>query len=236
VYFAFRWSVELWCVWFLVHFPGLRTPPIVAGLVLSGWFLLRAGWMGRGMPAGWAWRVGLGAGLASGVLNLLLLGSALVKQPETGTPAPGVTGLTSSFPIMVLGFLLLCGAAGAAAAMVGNRLGARSPSAARPAPDWLARFGVLTAASIVPLLLLGGLVTSADAGLSVRGWPDSFGANMFLYPLSLMTNPRVFLEHHHRLFGALVGFTTIALTLWGRSSTALGGRSCSRSRWPSRPA
>jgi cytochrome c oxidase assembly protein subunit 15 len=35
---------------------------------------------------------------------------------------------------------------------------------------------------------------------------------MFLYPIGLMTRPRIFLEHSHRLFGTFAGLTTMVLT------------------------
>lgn len=50
--------------------------------------------------------------------------------------------------------------------------------------------------------------------MAVKGWPDSYGANMFLYPISLMNNPHIYLEHTHRLFGSLVGLTTLVLMIW----------------------
>jgi len=56
------------------------------------------------------------------------------------------------------------------------------------------------------------MVTSWEAGLAVVDWPNSFGYNMFLYPLSRMTGG-VYYEHAHRLFGALVGLTTVFLTI-----------------------
>jgi cytochrome c oxidase assembly protein subunit 15 len=65
------------------------------------------------------------------------------------------------------------------------------------------------------LVVAGGLVTSNEAGLAVVDWPNSFGSNMFLFPLARMTGG-IYYEHAHRLFGALVGLTTIALAvrLW----------------------
>lgn len=46
-------------------------------------------------------------------------------------------------------------------------------------------------------------------------WPTTFGYNMFLYPWSQMVGG-IFYEHSHRLFGSLVGFLTVLLTvsLW----------------------
>jgi cytochrome c oxidase assembly protein subunit 15 len=65
------------------------------------------------------------------------------------------------------------------------------------------------------LVVAGGLVTSNEAGLAVVDWPNTFGSNMFLFPLSRMTGG-IYYEHAHRLFGALVGLTTIglAIRLW----------------------
>jgi cytochrome c oxidase assembly protein subunit 15 len=61
------------------------------------------------------------------------------------------------------------------------------------------------------------LVTSSEAGLAVVDWPNTFGSNMFLFPLARMTGG-IYYEHAHRLFGALVGLTTIvlAIRLWRR--------------------
>ena len=50
----------------------------------------------------------------------------------------------------------------------------RSPEAA------LCRVHVL---ATVLLVAAGGLVTSHDAGLAVPDWPNTYGSNMFLYPL-----------------------------------------------------
>jgi cytochrome c oxidase assembly protein subunit 15 len=62
-------------------------------------------------------------------------------------------------------------------------------------------------------------VTSHEAGLAVVDWPNSFGSNMFLFPLARMTGG-IYYEHAHRLFGALVGLTTIVLAvrLWRRDA------------------
>jgi cytochrome c oxidase assembly protein subunit 15 len=58
-------------------------------------------------------------------------------------------------------------------------------------------------------------VTGYRAGLSVPDWPNSFGTNMFLYPLSKMTGG-IYYEHAHRLYGTLVGLGTLllAIHLW----------------------
>ncbi|MBW7939502.1 MAG: COX15/CtaA family protein, partial [Candidatus Omnitrophica bacterium] len=70
---------------------------------------------------------------------------------------------------------------------------------------------VVGVAATFLLIIVGGLVTSNDAGLAVVDWPNSFGYNMFLYPLSRMTGG-IYYEHAHRLFGSLVGITTLVIT------------------------
>jgi len=84
---------------------------------------------------------------------------------------------------------------------------------------WPRRFALMTATATVPLLFVGGLVTSMGAGLAVPDWPTTFGYNMFTYPWSQMVGG-IFYEHSHRLFGSLVGFLTILLTvsLWREKS------------------
>lgn len=49
---------------------------------------------------------------------------------------------------------------------------------------WLHRVAIVTAVATFVLICIGGLVTSTDSGLAVPDWPTTFGANMFLYPLS----------------------------------------------------
>jgi cytochrome c oxidase assembly protein subunit 15 len=63
-----------------------------------------------------------------------------------------------------------------------------------------------------PLIWVGGLVTTYDAGMAVPDWPNTYGYNLFLYPLeSWLKVWDLFLEHSHRLLGAAVGMVAIAL-------------------------
>jgi len=78
---------------------------------------------------------------------------------------------------------------------------------------WLHRFAVLTACVTLPLIFIGGLVTSHDAALAVPDWPTSYGYNMFLFPWEKWVGG-IRYEHPHRLFGSLLGFLAIALTVW----------------------
>ncbi len=71
-------------------------------------------------------------------------------------------------------------------------------------------YAIFVAASVVVLICSGGLVTSHGAGMAVPDWPNSFGYNMFLFPLSRWVGG-VFFEHTHRLIASLVGLLTIGL-------------------------
>ncbi len=84
-----------------------------------------------------------------------------------------------------------------------------SPSEYRP---WLHRTALLTAIATFPLIFMGGLVTSHQAGMSVPDWPNSYGYNMFLFPPRLWIGG-IFYEHTHRLMGTVVGFLSILLTI-----------------------
>lgn len=81
---------------------------------------------------------------------------------------------------------------------------------------WLHRYAALTAAVALLLpILMGALVTTVDAGMAFPDYPTSDGHNMFLYPwLASIGNRDKFLEHGHRLAGALVGTLSIGLAFW----------------------
>lgn len=81
------------------------------------------------------------------------------------------------------------------------------------------RLAWLLACATFPLIWMGGLVTTYGAGMAVPDWPNTYGYNLFLYPLESWWGVwDVFLEHSHRLIGAAVGMITIALAvaLWWR--------------------
>ncbi len=77
---------------------------------------------------------------------------------------------------------------------------------------WLHRIAWLTAIATFPLIFMGGLVTSHGAGMSVPDWPNSYGYNMFTFPISQWKGGILF-EHTHRLMGSAVGFCSIALVI-----------------------
>src|SRR5437667_11720907 len=72
---------------------------------------------------------------------------------------------------------------------------------------------LLTACATFPLIFMGGLVTSHQAGMSVPDWPNSYGYNMFLFPPRLWIGGILY-EHTHRLMGTVVGALSIVLAVW----------------------
>jgi len=61
---------------------------------------------------------------------------------------------------------------------------ANSTSVLPVSTSWLYRFALLTAITTFGLIGVGGLVTSHEAGMAVPDWPNTYGYNMFLFPIS----------------------------------------------------
>lgn len=198
---GFGTAVAMWVVGYLTRLPGVELPPAVVGPALLG--VLTAGGAVAGRLGAGGWRGGGRVGALASMLNLLVLGSLLAGD------APN--RLHPSAALWLPGSILLGAGLGAA----GGALGVRLRRAPRPEPNWTGAFAAVAATATLALLAVGGLVTSHRAGLAVVDWPNSFGYNMFLYPLSRMTGG-IYLEHAHRLFGSLVGLTTVVLAvhLW----------------------
>ncbi len=78
---------------------------------------------------------------------------------------------------------------------------------------WLFRVAATMTFMTFPLIWVGGLVTTYDAGMAVPDWPNTFGYNLLLYPISTwIAGPfDLFVEHGHRLLGIVVGMLAIAL-------------------------
>jgi cytochrome c oxidase assembly protein subunit 15 len=202
-------GIALWCVWFVTHLPWVGMSEIIAKpLVLLAW-VGTLFWTLRWAPRSQRLAAGLGAGLVSALLGLLILGSKITEPPAEGT---GISpGVKPNGALIALGFLVLGTALGAACGGLASRL-----RDVRQTPDrgvWLGRFAWATVAALAPLLFVGGLVTSTDSGMAVPDWPNTFGANMFLYPLGPWMAPDVFFEHSHRLFGTLVGLAVLVLMI-----------------------
>ncbi|MCX7015293.1 MAG: hypothetical protein NTW86_22525 [Candidatus Sumerlaeota bacterium] len=181
---------------FLFGLPPGRAPSWAPLGCLLGW-MAAGGWAaGRWTDRGW--KGGLLVGCLAAALNLVLLGSLAGGAKPNDLSRQGLA---------LAGALTIAGVALAAA---GGARGSRR-RAMRPASiDWTGVFALVAAAATFCLLAIGGAVTSANAGLAVVDWPNTFGHNMFLYPFAQMTGG-VFYEHAHRLFGSLVGLTTLTL-------------------------
>ena len=86
------------------------------------------------------------------------------------------------------------------------------------ASRWPHRLALATACATFPLIWVGGMVTTHEAGMAVPDWPNTYGYNLFLYPWqSWLSGPfDIFIEHGHRLLGSVVGLLTIlmAVGLW----------------------
>jgi heme A synthase len=198
---GFAATVTMWAVAYVGRLPLVTAPSwLLAVLMLTaviawGWYAGR--WSGDG------WLGGALAGGTAAVLNLLILGSLLAAAEGGGLRPSALWWLPGS----IMGIALLAGAAAA--------VGSQSTPVGQRVPDWTAMFSKVAVAATFLLVVAGGLVTSQEAGLAVVDWPNTFGSNMFLYPLSRMTGG-IYYEHAHRLFGALVGITTLALAahLW----------------------
>lgn len=78
---------------------------------------------------------------------------------------------------------------------------------------WRHAYTVFVAVTILVLICSGGMVTSKDAGLTVPDWPNSYGYNMFAFPVSRWVGG-IFFEHTHRLLASFVGLLTVGLAVW----------------------
>ena len=89
------------------------------------------------------------------------------------------------------------------------------------------------ACAIFPLIWVGGLVTTYDAGMAVPDWPGTYGDHLWWYSWTKwVTGPwDLFIEHGHRLLGSLVGLFAlafVAITWWPTAEATLATR---RDRW-----
>ncbi len=197
---AFAMTVSMWAAAYICRLPLVMAPNwLVLGMMLlmvAAW-----GWI-TGSYSGSGWLGGVLVGALAAVLNLLILGSLLTSAEGGGVLPSAIWWIPGS----ILAVALLSGGFAAASGRAGSDA---------TASDWTALFSKVAVVATFLLVVAGGLVTSNEAGLAVVDWPNSFGSNMFLFPLSRMTGG-IYYEHAHRLFGALVGLTTVglAIRLW----------------------
>jgi cytochrome c oxidase assembly protein subunit 15 len=203
---GFGTAVAMWAIGFVARMSPAAVPgPAVAFLLIA--CLVGAG-VRAGRTEGLGARGGALAGTIASLVNLLILGSLLGgDEPNRLVPSAALW-----IPGSIV-FGAACGAVGAVAARALD--GVRTGSGTRPRPprsaaDWTAELARVAFVATVFLVAIGGLVTSREAGLAVVDWPNSYGYGMFLYPLSRMVGG-IYYEHSHRLFGSLVGLTTLVL-------------------------
>ena len=194
---GFGTTVAMWATAYVCRLPWVMAPGAVLAVAFVLAYVVGGVWAGRRLPAVGV-TLGLKVGGLASLLNLLILGS--VFKDVLGNNA-------AQWFLWVPGTIVLGGALSAIGYAVGR---------AWPAPiddtNWSGAFARVTALATLVLLGVGGLVTSHEAGLAVPDWPNTYTSNMFLYPLSRMTGG-IYLEHAHRLFGSLVGLTTLVLAV-----------------------
>ncbi len=195
---GFGTTVAMWAVGYVGHMPLTDVSPAVFVSLMLG-CVIGGGWVvGRRTPRGA--RGGVGVGLIVALLNLLILGS-LLTSPNIGQVVPQAG-------VWVPGYFAACIALAAIGAAIGAAF--RTPPIA--SSSWDVEFAWVACFATLLLISIGGLVTGFRAGMAVPDWPNTYGSNMFLYPLGKMTGG-VFYEHAHRLMGSLVGLTTFTLAV-----------------------
>jgi len=207
---GFGTAVAMWTLWWITHLPawGQAAPPWHISLPLLALTLFA----GSAIGAAAAPRpvlTGTLAGLTTALLSLTVLGAVLSDTQGDSASAEAARQLRADAAAIFTGFMVAAGLTGALGGGAANLARAAGLTPAAPLPGsrgWLARLAVITAIAFVPLIAIGGAVTSTASGMAVADPVVSF-----VMPLSLMAEPRVFIEHTHRLVGTLVGLTAIAL-------------------------
>jgi cytochrome c oxidase assembly protein subunit 15 len=196
---GFGTTVAMWAVGYICRLPAVQAPSWLLLLLLLGCLLLGGFFAGRISSRGV--RAGAYTGALAALLNLLILGSLLGgHEPNAITPT-ALWWIPGSFLVAIV------------LATIGAALGGFTRQAPVTEMNWPASFARVGVVATFFLLIVGGLVTSNRAGLAVVDWPNSFGYNMFLYPLSRMSGG-IYYEHAHRLFGSLVGLTMLVFVIY----------------------
>lgn len=204
---SFAITVAMWAVAYVAMLgPGLFLGEalfaVVLGLLVAGGYV--TGKFGSLVNENWVWSCAK-VGLAVATLNLLIVGSMLV-DPQTHQlhrHALGWIGgdyIASVMLALLGGFIFKLTAPHTV----------KSPSERVSSPNWWNVFTIVSSVAVFLLLITGGIVTGTEAGMAVPDWPNSFGHNMLLYPVSEMVGG-IYYEHAHRLYGMLVGVTAITM-------------------------
>jgi cytochrome c oxidase assembly protein subunit 15 len=202
---GFGATTLMWLFSYLaILIPGAAVGEFLFGLAVLS--LVGGGWVAgrgdQGLSTALSPLVrGLLVGFVSAILNLLIVVSLLRSEMAGGIG-------------WILGILIGCFVAGGIGGLIGS-----TTKPWRTDGNWLTVFCWVAAGLTFFMIVTGGVVTGFEAGLAVPDWPNSYGHNMLLYPLSeMVADPEsgVFFEHAHRLTGMFVGLTAIVLciALW----------------------
>jgi heme a synthase len=198
-------AVAMWAVGYVGHMPLTHIPPVVFVSLMLVCQVVGGCFAGRYTRRGISGAIWIG--VVSSAINLLILGS-LLRQPHSGQLVPQAwLWLPGTFAVGIL--LALVGA-------IFEQIG--RPFTRTKDINWPAVLAWITCAAGMLLIAAGGLVTGFRAGMAVPDWPNTYGSNMFLFPLTLMTGG-VFYEHAHRLLGTLVGLSTLTLAIYLTAAT-----------------
>jgi len=206
---GFAATVGMWTVGYAAMMrPGLLAGEALFALTLSAPAVM--GWLAARRGDATPWKVGA----VSATVNLLVVGSLFSRDAGD---------------VWREGLLWIGGLYGASIALsvFGGWIALRGGCVrwAQRRSDPVNLFATVSAITVFLLLITGGLVTGLEEGLAVPDWPNTFGHNMLLYPISEMKGG-VYYEHVHRLFGTLVGLTTLVL-----AALAWANRSPAAIRW-----
>ena len=152
-------------------------------------------------------------GFLCALLNLLLIGSIIGGNAQEDMFVSASLWVVGLFAVSI------------ALSVTGNCFN-KGLQSCKKQVDWQFSFFAVSSILVFLMLVTGGLVTGLEAGLAVPDWPNSYGHNMLLYPLTEMIsndNEGVFFEHAHRLTGMFVGLTSLIMLVcsWKWSSSKL---------------
>ncbi len=170
----------LWTTWFITHLPLLNLDQQIALPILLVVWALALALPGFLVGRRDGWKVGLGSGIVSALAGLLFLGSKLTEKSVAAHDAMQAATLQPNAGLIMLGFIALGATLGAVAGGIAGTVRGQHDSSRTP---WMQRFALVAVLCTSPLLFIGGLVTSTQSGMAVPDWPNSYGTNMFFYPL-----------------------------------------------------
>jgi heme a synthase len=216
---GFASATWMWVLAWILHLPGMSVPNAIAIPVLMlPLLVVGTKWISAVSPDRRI-KVGVLSGLIAGLINLLILGSHIVEQPEsTAEMGEQANTLAPNALVVILGSIGVSIGVGLVAGVLSGMIASKKDSSTQngsisASSAWNSKLAWVTAMTYLPLIAVGGAVTSTDSGLAVPDAVTSYGAISVLFPLKLMAEPRIFLEHSHRLFGTLAGLTTLVFMI-----------------------